>query len=148
MLPVVNNKKYNVRQVSQEPNGWSDRRMRFDPSIFFEGTEYLGEFESMRQIYYVYRKNHDFMLVTLSRNRLDSFNVNFIPGKCVQYIAKKFKRKTVGRKEVESENTRIFGSLREKGFKILNTFYVLCVLGMAERVDEIEQGTMRFIIKG
>ena len=122
--------------------------MRFDPSGFFEGIEYLGEFESVRQIYYVYEKNHDFMLVTLSRNRLDSFNVNFISGKCVGYVARKFKRRIVGRKEVESENTRIFGSRREKGFKILNTFYVLCVLGMAEKANEIEQGTMRFRIRG
>jgi hypothetical protein len=122
--------------------------MRFNPSDFFERIEYLGEFESVRQIYYVYRKNHDFMLVTLSRNRLDSFNVNFVPEKCVRYLASKFKRKIVDRKGVESENTRIFGSRRERGFKILNTFYVLCVLGMAEKANEVEQGTMRFRIRG
>jgi hypothetical protein len=111
---------------------WEEQRTRFDPSGFFEGIEYLGEFESVRQIYYVYKKNRDFMLVTLSRNRLDSFNVNFISRKCVDYLGVKFRRKIVGRKEVEAKNTRIFGNRREKRFKILNTFYVLCVLGMAE----------------
>jgi hypothetical protein len=122
--------------------------MRFNPSDFFEGIEYLGEFESVRQIYYVYKKDRDYILVTLSRNRLDSFNVNFVSGKCVGYISGKFKRKIVDRKEVESENTRVFGSHRERGFKILNTLYVLCVLGMAEKVNEIKQGTMRFRIRG
>ena len=122
--------------------------MRFNPRDFFEGIEYLGEFESVRQIYYVYRKNHGFMLVTLSRNKLDSFYVNFVTWKCVEYIANKFKRKIVDRKRVESEKTRIFGSRKERRFKILNTFYILCVLGMAEKTNEIEHGTMRFRIKG
>jgi hypothetical protein len=122
--------------------------MRFNASDFFEGVEYLGEFESVRQIYYIYRKNHDYMLVSLSRNRLDSFNVNFVPGKCIGYVSSEFKHKIVDRKEVESKNTRIFGSRRERGFKILNTLYVLCVLGMAEKVNEIQQGTMRFKIRG
>jgi len=53
--------------------------MRFIPESFFDGVEYLGEFESVRQIYYVYKKRDDYLLVALNRNRLDSFNVNFIP---------------------------------------------------------------------
>lgn len=121
--------------------------MRFNPSDFFEGMEYLGEFESVRQIYYVYRKNHDFMLVTLSRNRLDSFNVNFVPAKCITYVASKFKRKIVNRKVIEGSNPRIFGSRRERAFKVLNTLYVLSVLGIAKRTDE-ENGAMRFRISG
>jgi len=118
--------------------------MRFIPERFFEGVEYLGEFESVRQIYYVYRKKDDYLLVTLSRNRLDSFNVNFIPKKCVEYITANFDRKVVDRKGIEKKKTSIFGNSRERAFKILNTLYVLCVLGWAEKANESEHSTMKF----
>ncbi|MDH5782249.1 MAG: hypothetical protein OEZ35_01090 [Candidatus Bathyarchaeota archaeon] len=118
--------------------------MRFIPESFFDGMEYLGEFESVRQIYYIYRKNDDYLLVTLSRNRLDSFNVNFIPKKCVEYVTSNFSREIVDRKDIEKRKTSIFGNSREKAFKILNTLYVLCVLGRAKRINESEHGTMKF----
>ena len=120
--------------------------MKFSPRDFFKELEYLGEFESVRQIYYVYKKNHDFILVTLSKSRLDSLNVSFISGKCVEYVVDRFKRKIIDRKDVERQNTHIFGNHREKSFKILNTFYVLCVLGLAEKTNELEKSTMKFRI--
>ena len=114
-----------------------EKQVKFIPNTFFDGIEYLGEFESVRQIYYVYRKGEDFMLVTLSRSKLDSFNVNFISRDCVKYIAGKFEGKIADRKAVEKLKTDLFGGRNEKGFKILYTFYILCVLGMAEKVDEV-----------
>lgn len=120
--------------------------MRFIPESFFDAMEYLGEFESVRQIYYIYRKNNDYLLVTLSRSRLDSFNVNFIPKKCVEYVTSNFSRKIVDRKDIEKRKTSIFGNSRERAFKILNTLYVLCILGLAEKVNESERGTMKFRI--
>lgn len=111
--------------------------MKFVPHMFFDGIDYLGEFESVRQIYYVYRKGEDFMLVTLSRSKLDSFNVSFISKDCVEYVATKFEGKIADRKAVERTRSDLFGGHRERGFKILNTFYILCVLGLAERVNEI-----------
>ena len=122
--------------------------MRFIPEAFFDGMEYLGEFESVRQIYYIYRKNDDYVLVTLSRNRLDSFNVNFISKKCVEYVTSNFSRETVDRRDIEKRKTSIFGNSREKAFKILNTLYVLCVLGLAKKVNESEHGTMKFRVGG
>jgi hypothetical protein len=118
--------------------------MRFIPETFFAGVEYLGEFESVRQIYYVYRKKEDYLLVTLNRNRLDSFNVNFIPKKCIEYITTNFNHKIADRKEIERKQTSVFGNSGERAFKILNTLYVLCVLGMAKKVNESEHGTMKF----
>jgi len=111
--------------------------MRFIPSQFFDDIEYLGEFESVRQIYYIYMKGEHFMLVTLSRSKLDSFNVNFISRDCVEYIARKFEGKIADRKAVEKIKSNLFGGHKERGFNILNTFYILCVLGMAERVNEV-----------
>jgi hypothetical protein len=122
--------------------------LKFNPQDFFRELEYLGEFESVRQIYYIYRKNHDFILVTLSKSRLDSLNVSFISGKCIEYVVNRFKRKIIDRKDLERQNTHIFGNCREKSFKILNTFYVLCVLGMAEKANEVEHSTMKFRIGG
>jgi len=121
--------------------------MRFIPESFFDDVEYLGEFESVRQIYYIYRKNDDYLLVTLNRNRLDSFNANFIPKKCVEYVTSNFSRRIVDRKDIEKMKTSIFGNSREKAFKILNTLYILCVLGLANRVDESEHGTMKFRVR-
>lgn len=120
--------------------------MRFIPETFFESVDYLGEFESVRQIYYIYRKKNDYLLVTLNRNRLDSFNVNFIPKKCIEYVTANFNHKIVDRKVIEGRQTNIFGHSTERAFKILNTLYVLCVLGMAEKIDESEFGAMRFRI--
>ena len=111
--------------------------MKFVPSKFFDGLEYLGEFESVRQIYYIYKKGKDYLSVTLSRNKLDSLNVNFISRDCVEYIANMFNGKIVDRKAVEKIKINLFGNHRERGFKILNTLYILCVLGMAERVNEV-----------
>jgi len=123
-----------------------NEEMRFDPGCFFKGIEYLGEFVSMRQIYYVYKKNNDFMLVTLSRNRLDSFNVNFIPKRCIEYVSTNFSNRVVDRKTIEEKQTSMFGNSRERSFKILNALYVLCVLGMAKKVEGSEFGAMKFMI--
>lgn len=120
--------------------------MRFIPKSFFEGINYLGEFESVRQIYYVYQKGDDYLLVTLSRNRLDSFNVNFVPKKCIEYITANFNHRIVNRRAIEERQTSIFGDSKERAFKILNALYVLCVLGTAEKVEETEFGAMRFKI--
>ena len=111
--------------------------MKFVPSKFFNGIEYLGEFESVRQIYYIYKKGKDYMLVTLSRSKLDSLNVNFISRDCVEFLANRFDGKIVDRKAVEKIKTDLFGDQNDKGFKILYTFYILCVLGMAEKVNEV-----------
>jgi len=113
--------------------------VKFVPKKFFDGIEYLGEFESVRQIYYIYRKDKNFMLVTLSRSKLDSFNVNFVSRDCVEYITRKFGGKMADRKAVEKMKSNLFGSHIERSFKILNTFYVLCVLGVAERVNEVHR---------
>lgn len=120
--------------------------MRFVPSKFFDDLEYLGEFESVRQIYYVYRKGKDYVSVTLSRNKLDSFNANFISRNCVEYILNKFDGKIVDRKAVEKMKTKVFGAGRVRAFKILNTFYILCVLGIAERVEVPRVRGLRFRI--
>jgi len=50
----------------------------------------------------------------------------------------------VRRKDIEKRKTGIFGNSRERAFKILNTLYVLCVLGLAKKVNESEHGTMKF----
>lgn len=110
--------------------------MKFTPPDFFEDIKYLGNFDAVRQVYYMYQKNEDYMLVTLSRNKLNSFTVNFVKKKCIDYVIKNFAGKTICRKTVENEKPSIFGSAFERPFAILNTFYILTVLGKAEKVEK------------
>jgi hypothetical protein len=123
--------------------------LKFQPATFFKGIEYLGEFPSLKQIYYIYRKTGDYILVTLSKTKLDSFNASFIKGKYVDFMVRKYAGKIIDRRKVEEDNPRTFGKPSERAFKILNIFYILCILGKAKKIEDLNSRGLKFkITKG
>jgi hypothetical protein len=111
-----------------------------------ENLKFVGEFDAIRQNYYVYEGEKVFILQSISIAKAHGGNISILPKGAVEYVAESFAGKqniTAG--DVFKASTH--HALIRTRFDALNVLYVLCAQGRANRDNRFNPPSLHFNVK-
>jgi hypothetical protein len=96
-----------------------------NPKQLLANLEFVDEVSGKRQTYYIYENESEFVLMTVSRAKDDSFNFSIVSKDASEYVRLKFK----GRKQLTV--TDVLNEIKKPAyvrsrFNALNILYTLC----------------------
>lgn len=116
-----------------------------NPKNILENLKCVGEFEAVRQTYYVYEGEEDYVLLSISGTKPHSGNVNFLPKEAVEYVIEMFageQRKTAD--DVFAKSTKHV--LLRTRFDALNALYVICATNRGKKHESYKRPPLHFNI--
>lgn len=111
-----------------------------------EGLKYVGEVESSRQTYFVYKGGDHYVLLSASMSRERSGNIGIVKAEAADYVWKLFAGQTgVTKNDVVKRAKR--PTLIHNDWDALNTLYVLCACDRATIDHRFKRQALHFSIR-
>lgn len=117
-----------------------------NPKKMLQGLTFVGEVTAKRQTYYVYESDKEYIMMTVSRQKDNSFNFSIVPKEATAYVIKTFSGRTVTSSEVLNQSRR--PAYIKGTFDALNILYALCATGVSKIDQRFKKGpALHFTLK-